>query len=57
MKVLINVDALVACFKYFWLPYLSLYKINNKPKIETNWDLRKIETNLQFQSQAFDCIS
>ena len=34
----------------------SLYDIK-KPEIETNWDQRDIETNLQFQSQAFDCTS
>ena len=34
-----------------------LYDISNKPEIETNCDWREIETNLQPQPQAFDCIS
>ena len=50
MKILINVDALVARFKYIWLLCFSLYKINKKSKIETNWDLWEIETILS-QSQ------
>ena len=49
--------ALNASFNYFWLLYLSIYEINNKPEIDTNWDWREIETNLQSQSQAFDCIT
>ena len=28
------------------LLYLRLYVINNQSEIETNWDWRKIETNL-----------
>ena len=39
------------------LPYWSLYVINNQSEIAINWDWRKIETNLQPQSQAFNCIS
>ena len=35
--------------------HLSLYVINIKSEIEKNWDGREIETNLQSQSQAFDC--
>ena len=37
------------------LLYLSFCEINNKPEIETNRDWREIGTNLQSQSQAFDC--
>ena len=36
--------------------YLGFYEINNKSEIETNWDWREIKTNLESQSQAFDCI-
>ena len=38
------------------LLYLSLYVINNQSEIETNGDRREIKTNMQSQSQAFDCI-
>ena len=38
------------------LLYLSLFVINNESEIETNWARREIETNLQSQSQEFDCI-
>ena len=36
------------------LLYLSLYVLSNQPEIETDWDRREIETNLQSQSQVFD---
>ena len=42
-------------FPFFWLSHLSFYEIYNEPKIETNLDRREIETNMQSQSQAFDC--
>ena len=35
----------------FFMLYLSLYKIHNKPEIKTKWDLRDLETNLQAQSR------
>ena len=42
-------------FQLFLVAVLSYFEINNKPEIEINWDWREIETNLQSQSQAFDC--